>query len=373
MNLIKLLRPEIKDFQPYLPGKPIEEVQKEYCLKKIIKLASNENALGTSKKALTALNKNHKNLFRYPESAGTLLRRSLAKHWKVKETEVILGAGSDELVELLAKTFFNRQDEIIVSEHAFIRYKMAADLVGAKTISVPMKNFICDLPEMAKKIGRRTKAIFIANPNNPTGTYVTKQEVKTFFSFLKKSRFSTPLVIFDEAYYEYAKEFALDYPELLSYFQPGFNLVILRTFSKIYGLAGLRIGYGIAHEEMIKAMDRVRPPFNVSSLAQLAGISALSDSTHLQKSLDIVKKGLDYLTHHLARLNLRFIPTAANFLLIDLFPHKGKEIFEKLLKRGVIVRAMDEYDFPHHIRVTIGLPEENQFFLHYLEEVIAEK
>lgn len=373
MNISSLLRPEVKDFQPYLPGKPIAEVQRELGLKKIVKLASNENALGTSKKVLSYLSRNHSELFRYPDGNSTLLRQALARHWKVSPAEVMLGAGSDELIELLGKTFFKRTDEIIVSEHAFIRYKMAGDLMGTKVIAVPMNNFKHDLSAMLKKVNKKTKAIFIANPNNPTGTYVNRQEVETFFSKLKalsSKRKVRPFVVFDEAYYEYSRQLVSDYPDTIPYLKKGNNLVILRTFSKIYGLAGLRVGYALARKEVIRALDRVRPPFNVSSIAQSAAQIALRDTEHIKKSADAVKKGLEYLTNELQKMGVHFLPTAGNFLLIHLFPAKGSFIFQQLLKKGVIVRAMDEYDFPYHLRVTVGKEEENRFFIQKLKEVL---
>jgi len=387
MDISNFLRQEVVNFEPYLPGKPIDEVKRELGLKKIVKLASNENALGTSRKVLASLRRNRDGFFRYPEGAGTLLRRALARHLNVDDSEIILGAGSDDLIEILGKTFFNRDDEIIVSEHAFIRYRMAADLMGAKSVVVPMKNFTHDLDAMASAVTPKTKAIFVANPNNPTGTYVNQNAVKGFFSrfssqtgkdgFLDRSQMrrpgSLPFVVFDEAYYEYAKRLVPDYPETIEYFRKGFNLVILRTFSKIYGLAGLRVGYGIASKEVISALDRVRLPFNVSSIAQSAAINALSDFSHINKSVSVVKKGLDFLRRELERLNLGVLPTSGNFLMVDVSPRKGKDLFEGLLKKGVIVRAMDEYGFPCHFRVTVGLPEENRFFVQKLKEVLKKK
>lgn len=374
MNISQLLRPEVKDFEPYLPGKPIDELKSELGLKKVIKLASNENALGTSKKVIAALRKNSNNLFRYPEGPGTLLRRSLAKRLQVDESEIILGAGSDELIELIGKTFFNCEDEIIISEHAFIRYKMAVDLMGAKAVIVPMKNYTHDLAAMAEKVNSQTKAIFIANPNNPTGTYVNRKVVSDFFAFLKTQNSQRKiLIVFDEAYYEFSKNLVPDYPETIEYFKQGLDVVILRTFSKIYGLAGLRVGYAIARKEVIEVLDRVRPPFNVSSIAQIAAQVALSDSLHVEKSIEVVKKGIQYLTNELNKLNIKTIPSAGNFLMLDCSPMNGRELFEKLLKKGVIVRAIDEYGFPNHVRVTIGLPEENQFFIQQLKKVIQER
>ena len=368
-----MVRPEVRNFEPYLPGKPIEEVQRELGLKKIIKLASNENALGASKKVQKALREAGLEVFRYPEGPGTLLRRAIAKRSKVKEEEVILGAGSDELIEVLAKAFFNPGDEVVVSEHAFIRYKMAADLMGSKSVIVPMKNMAHDLEAMAGKIGNKTKAVFVANPNNPTGTYVNERQVKAFFAKVASLKLDpAPFIVFDEAYYEFAKGLASDYPESLDYFGKGFNLVVLRTFSKIYGLAGLRVGYGIARKEVVEVLDRVRPPFNVSNVAQKAALAAMTDDSHLKKSLKSVRMGMSYLSRELKDLKLDYIPSAGNFILIDAYPKKGKDLFARLLKKGVIIRAMDEYGFPNCVRVTVGLEDENKFFIDKLKEVLKE-
>ena len=252
MNLADMMRPEVRGFEPYLPGKPIEEVQREYKLKKIVKLASNENALGCSPKVKRALAACAADSFRYPEGPGTRLKEALAKKLSVSPQEIVLGAGSDEIIEIMGKAFFNREDEIIVSEHAFVRYKMAAELMGANTLTVPMKNFKHDLAGMAAKIGPRTKAIFIANPNNPTGTYVSKSEVADFLAACRGRTGGSPrppFIVFDEAYYEFARALAPDYPETLQDFKGGQNIVILRTFSKAFGLAGLRVGYGIMIRE----------------------------------------------------------------------------------------------------------------------------
>ncbi len=372
MNISKLLRPQVKFFQPYLPGKPIEEVKRELGLKKVFKLASNENALGTSPKAVQALRSDCESSYRYPDGSGVALRRTLAKYWGVKEEEIILGAGSDEIIELLGKTFFNPQDEIIVSAHAFVRYQMAADLMGAKTVTVPMKNFKHDLKKMRDRINSKTKALFIANPNNPTGTYVNQGEVEEFLSLIPKNK-TLPFIIFDEAYYEYSKELVNDYPNTLKFFRERPNVIILRTFSKIYGLAGLRVGYGIANKEIVSALDRVRPPFNVSTPAQKAAIAALGDTVHIKKSIETTKRGMIYLLKELLQLNLECLPSAGNFLLINFFPRKGEEIFKKLLRKGVIVRSVNEYGLPHHVRVTVGLDLENRFFIEKLKEVLNSK
>lgn len=377
MDLADILRPEVKGFEPYLPGKPIDEVRRELGLKKIVKLASNENALGASKKAVAALKKDSANVFRYPEGPGTLLRRALAKHLGVRESEVILGAGSDELIELLGKTFFRPQDEIVVSDHTFIRYKMAGDLMGIASAVVPTRGATCDLDAMAAKVNRNTKAVFIANPNNPTGTYVGRAAVAKFFERLKANPAVTPdrpFIVFDEAYYEFARGLAKDYPETLGWFRrSGLNVVVLRTFSKIYGLAGLRVGYGVMRPEVVDALDRVRPPFNVSSVAQTAALAALTDGAHVRRSVSLVRGELGYLARELENLGLQPVPSAANFVLVNVYPRKGKELFRQLLRKGVIVRAMDEYEYPNHVRVTVGRPEENRFFIQKLREVLAGK
>ena len=380
MDISAILRPEVKDFAPYLPGKPLAEVRRELGLRKIVKLASNENALGASPKAMKAVRAS-RDIHRYPEGPGTPLRRELAGKLGVRFEETILGAGSDELIEILAKTFFNRGDEIVVSEHAFIRYKMAGDLLGIRTVSVPMRGFTHDLPAMAGRVGPRTKAVFIANPNNPTGTYVSRNEVDRFFEIISRRAGdlgwtggrqgpAAPLIVFDEAYYEFARELAPDYPETLEIFKKGFNVVVLRTFSKVHGLAGLRIGYGVARSDVAAAMDRVRPPFNVSSVAQDAALAALSDPVHVRRSASLVKRELAKVAGGLEKIGLRAVPSAGNFLLVDAAPRTGADLFRKLLAKGVIVRALDEYGYPNCVRVTIGRPDENRFLLKKLKEIL---
>lgn len=375
MSLEKYCRPQIRGFEPYLPGKPVEEVRRELGLKKIVKLASNENALGPSKKAVAAIKKAAGSVYQYPSSAGLPLRTALAKHLKVDASEVILGAGSDELIEIIGKTFFDPDDEVVISEHAFTRYKMAADLMGARAVMVPTRGFAHDLEAMARKVTDRTKVIFIANPNNPTGTYAGKAEVSRFFAMLHARSLAVnaramPLVVFDEAYYEFARSLAPDYPETLDYFRKGWNVVVLRTFSKIYGLAGLRVGYGVMSAEAVQILDRVRPPFNVANLSQAAAIEALKDPAHVRKSAEMVRAGMKYVSAELRKLGLPFVPSVGNFLLVDASPRTGSGIFDQLLRRGVIVRAMNEYGYPNHFRVTVGTAAENRFFIENLKRVL---
>ncbi len=371
MGIEKLVRKEVFNFQPYFPGKPIKELERELRrkgvkLKSIVKLASNENPLGPSKKAIELLKKNLRNIYFYPESSCPELRKKLAEKLGVKPENLIFGNGSDEIIELIGKVFLNPEDEIIVSEHAFIRYKMAGDLMGCKVVMVPMKNYTHDLVAMAKAVTPKTKAIFIANPNNPTGTYNTASELVDFFKRLEISGRQV-LVIVDEAYYEYAKV-EKDYPDTLNYFRQGKNIIILRTFSKIYGLAGLRIGYGIAKKEIIDFLERIRPPFNVNSLAQEAALASLNDETQVKKSVKLVKQGKKYLYQELKKLGFDYVPSAANFILIQMKTN-GKDVFAELLQQGVIVRAMEEYGFLEFIRVTIGLPRENKKFISALKNL----
>ncbi len=387
----KLVRKEVFSFQPYIPGKPVAEVARErnIQLNKIIKLASNENPLGPSKKAITSLRKNLGKIYFYPESNCPELRKKLARKLKVKPENLIFGNGSDEIIELIGKTFLNPEDEIIVSEHAFIRYKMAGDLMGCKIVTVPMTpplsvianevkqsrfskgaGFTHNLEAMVKAVTRRTKVIFIANPNNPTGTYNTAKEFEDFLLQIADCRLQI-LIVVDEAYYEYAKV-EKDYPDTLEYLREGKNIIILRTFSKIYALAGLRIGYGIAKKEIIDFLERIRPPFNVNYLAQVSALASLNDDTQIERSAKLVKNEKKYLYTELTKLGIEYIPSSANFILLKM-NSSGQRVFDDLLAQGIIVRAMEEYGFPEYIRVTIGLPQENKKFITVLRNYLKER
>lgn len=359
----ELVRKNVLKMEPYLPGKPIKEVQRELGLKNIIKLASNENPLGPSQGAIKALKRGLPILNRYPEGSGFYLKKTLAKKLKVRPENLILGNGTDELIELVAKVFLNPEEEIVVSEGAFIRYKMAGDLMAGKVVSVPMKNFTHDLAAMKRAITPGTKIVFIANPNNPTGTYVNKKDVAAFIDDLPPG----VLVVFDEAYYEYVTE--KDYPQTISYVKQGKNVIVLRTFSKIYSLAGLRIGYGITKPEIISYLELIRPPFNTNSLAQLAAEASLNDVGRLKKSIRMIQEGKKFLYKNLDEMGLTYIPSAANFVLLKT-GRSGKDIFNRLLTEGLIVRSMEEYKFPEYIRVTIGLEKENQKFIKALRKLL---
>jgi histidinol-phosphate aminotransferase len=352
----------------------MESVRRELGLKRIIKLASNENPLGPSAKAVAAMRKAEKELFLYPDGASTSLRAAIARKAGVEPDRVIVGAGSDELIELLGKTFLNSGDSIVVSEHAFIRYRMAGELMGAEIIAVPMRLYTHDLSAMAAAIRDNTKLVFIANPNNPTGTYNTHAELLRFLKQIgqRNARRDAPiLVVVDEAYYEYAAALQKDYPETLALKEEFSFLMTLRTFSKAHALAGLRVGYGVADPGIIAALDRVRPPFNVSVLGQTGAEASLRDALQTKRAVQLVLSERKKILPALSKLGIPVIPSSGNFILLDLSPRKGTEVFESLMNRGIIVRSMDEYGFPNHIRVTYGLPRENQQFLQELREVLG--
>lgn len=369
-DIKKMIRKEVRGFQPYVAGRPIETIKRELGLKKVYKLASNENPLGPSRLAVKAVQKAAKSSYFYPDSNSWELRQALAKKFRQKPENVMFGSGSDELIEVIAKVFLTPQDEIVVSDHAFIRYKMAGELLGSKVVQVPMKDYAHDLDAMLAAVNSKTKAVFIANPNNPTGTYNADAEFARFIQGLAaKPLENTPLVVMDEAYYEYARTIP-DYPETLDYLSRYPNLVILRTFSKIYGLAGLRVGYGFASKEVVDYIDRVRPPFNVNIAAQAASVASLKDAKQVSRSVKLVRKEMQYICSELKKLQVPYVPSAGNFLLVETEPLKGADVFKSLLKKGVIVRAMDEYDFPCHIRVSVGLHSENALFIKALKEVL---
>ena len=371
MDITKIIRQSCKNFQPYIAGKPIETLKREMGLKNIIKLASNENPLGPSKKALEAIKKNAEKVFYYPDSNSYELKKALSKKYNLPTENIFTAAGGDEIIELVAKLFFNPEDEIIMSKYSFIRYNMVTQLMGSKSVIVEMKDgFIYDLEAIAKACNKNTKAIFITNPNNPTGTYNTKVELEKFFKKIPKNKYGVkPIVIIDEAYFEYAA-LIKDYPNGLNYLKENPNLIVLRTFSKIYALAGLRVGYGFASKEIVSYIERMRPTFNVNLLAQVAAIASIKDKDQVIKGQKLINQEKDFLYKEFKKLKIDYIPSVANFILIKTTPLKGKDCFKALLKEGVIIRAMDEYQLPDWVRITIGLPEENKLFIKKLKKVL---
>jgi len=346
--------------QPYVPGKPIEELERELGITNSIKLASNENPVGPSPKALEAIKASFSDINRYPDGAGYYLKKVLAEKLSVSEDELILGNGSNELLDIVAKTYMQDGDEAVMAVPSFVVYSMAVQGVGGKSIQVPLKNYTHDLGAMSGAITPKTKIIFIANPNNPTGTINRRDE----FERMMEKVPDHIIVVLDEAYYEYVT--AADYADSMKYLHSEKNVLILRTFSKIYGLAGLRIGYGIAKKEILDNMNRLREPFNTNTVAQMAALAALDDSEHVSHSRNVNETGKKYLYSGLDSLGAAYVPTEANFIYMPV--QNAMAVYNGLLKKGVIIRPMG----PQAIRVTIGLPEENKRFIEAFRTVTSQ-
>ena len=364
ISVKKLVPEEIASLVPYPPGKPIEEVEREYGIEGSIKLASNENPLGPSPKAVEAIRDGMKNLHRYPDGSGYYLKRKLSKQLGVEPEMIILGNGSNEIIEFAIPTFLSPGDEVVMANPSFAVYPIVVKATRGKAVEVPLKGLTHDLDAMLKAVTERTRLIFIANPNNPTGTMVTGSALGSFMNSLPEGI----VVVIDEAYREYVTDEG--YPDALGYVKGGKLVVVLRTFSKIYGLAGLRIGYGVADREVVSYMERVRQPFNVNSLAQIAAMAALDDSSHLERSCENNRRGMSQLFEEIGAMGIECVPSQANFFLIKV--GRGRDVYEGLLRRGVIVRPMESYGLPEYIRVTVGLPEENKRFLETFKAVMGE-
>jgi len=361
-----LVRKNILNIKHYIPGKPIEEVRREFNLSDVVKLASNENCFGPSPKAIAAVRKSLNKVNRYPDASSFYLKKKTARSLKVGEDRLIFGNGSDEVIGLAVRTFINDGDEIIIAKPTFLIYEIVSQLHNATIKTVPLKkDFKYDLPAMKDTISEKTKIIFVANPDNPTGTYVTKNELDLFFKGIPDD----VIVFLDEAYFEFANFNYKDYPDGIGYLKrPG--VIVSRSFSKVYGLAGLRIGYGISSPEIISYMERVRDPFNVNLLAQEAALAALDDKAFVKKTLSHVAKEKDGLYAAFCKMGLKYIESATNFVLVDV-GRDCKSLFTKLLKEGVIVREMTAWGLDTFIRVTIGTREENRKFIKALTKVIA--
>lgn len=356
-------RPEIFNLKPYVAGKPIDEVRRELGIEDIIKMASNENPLGPSPKAVQAILNILNDAHIYPDSNNFYLKGKLASFVNHDINGIIVGNGSDELLKLIAETFLNKDDEVIYAEPSFVEYEFTATIMGAKNIKVPVLDFIHDIEAMQKAITAKTKIIYICNPNNPTGTIVAAEQLDKFMAAIPKDI----LVIFDEAYFEYADN--PDFVSGLKYLKTGSNVIVLRTFSKIYGLAGLRIGYGLTKPEIAGAIERVTEPFNVNLLAQVGATAAIDDQEHVARSKEMNQKGKEYLYQEFTKMGLNYISTEANFIFVDT-GKDSKEVFAKLLKLGVIIRTGDIFGYPTFIRVTVGNPEQNKRFIAGLKQVL---
>ncbi len=363
---VKNLVPDwVRSLTPYPPGKPIEELEREYGVHDSIKLASNENPLGPSPKALAALQQAIGEVHRYPDGSAYYLRRALAQKLQISPETLIFGNGSNEIIELAVRTFLRPGEEAVMADQAFVIYRMTVQAAGGRATLVPLSDFTHDLEAIAEAIGPTTKMVFLANPNNPTGTIFFRAAWEDFLRALPPR----VIIVMDEAYAEFVDD--PRYPSSLEDHGSGHLLITLRTFSKIYGLAGLRVGYGVAAPELIDLMNRVRQPFNVSTLAQVAAAAALGDDEHVERTREANRRGAEYLKRECERLGLAWVPSWANFLLVQV--GNGAQMYERLLRRGVIVRPMVFYGFPDHVRVTIGTAPENERFIAALEEVLADR
>lgn len=351
---------DIASLVPYVPGKPVEELERELGISGAVKLASNENPLGPSPKAVAVLADATAGLHRYPDGAAHRLRAALAQRWKVSPEQIVLGNGSDEIIGMLIRAFLPPGDEAIMADQTFVVYKLEVTAAHGRSVIVPLRDWRHDLLAMAEAITPRTRLLFLCNPNNPTGTMVTGAEVEALMARVPDD----VIVVFDEAYYEYVQ--SCDFPDSLAYVKRGRNAIVLRTFSKIYGLAGLRIGYGLTTPEIADYLNRVRPPFNTNSLAQQAALAALEDEQHVTQSRALNQQEMAIVRAGLETLGLQPLPSETNFLYVDV-REDGRKVFEALLREGVIVRHLHG----RMLRITIGLPDENRRFLQAMKKVLG--
>lgn len=359
-----MVRRNILHISPYIAGKPIEETKRELKLKEVIKLASNENPLGPSPKARAAIMNSLSLINRYPDSNGFYLKRKLASLLKVSCDNIVLGNGSDELIDIIIKTFVEDDENILTADITFLEYEIISRILNRKVKKVPLRDFRYDLKAMRERIDKKTKLIFVANPNNPTGTYVNKFQLKEFLDGLPKN----VILVLDEAYDTFID--TGDYPQGLDFIATN-NVIVLKTFSKAYGLAGLRVGYAIANSSFSRYMEKARQPFNVNLIAQKAALAALDDRSFLQSTRQVVLRGKSYLYRSLEELGIQYVPSVTNFILIDV-GRGSMAVFRKMLKSGVIVRDMQQYGLKNFIRVTIGTPDENKKFILVLKKVLSE-
>ena len=368
MNLCDLSPEYIHSIAPYLPGKPISELAREIGLDEssIIKLASNENPLGTSPLALEAMEKALNEVMRYPDGNGFELKKALSKKYVVNSDQIILGNGSNDVLELAARVFLKPGTSAVFSQHAFAVYPLVTQATGATGIVVPAKNYGHDIDAMLEAITPDTRIVFIANPNNPTGTFLPAPDVLRFLEHIPRD----VLVILDEAYNEYLPDTSrVDTIKWLDIFP---NLLITRTFSKIYGMAGIRIGFGLAHAQLSGLMNRIRQPFNVNSIGLAGALAAINDTEFVKRSYALNQAGMLQITTGLRQLGLTYIPSYGNFLSFKVENGKTAAVYQYLLQRGIIVRPIGIYEMPEFLRVTVGLASENNKFLQLLESAIKE-
>ena len=373
-------RLEIQALRPYQPGKPIDELAREFGLNAsdIVKLASNENPIGPSQKAIAAMEKEARELTRYPDGNGFELKQMLCEKLTsnsvvIKSENITLGNGSSDILDFIVKCFVAKNDEVVFSQHAFAIYGLVTKIQGGQCKIVPAKNYGHDLDAMAAAIGDKTRLVFVTNPNNPTGTWLTQAEISGFMAKVP----SNVVVVLDEAYFEYVDE--ADYCNGLTLLTAYPNLVITRTFSKAYGLASLRVGYGISSSEIADLMNRVRPPFNVNSFALAAAVATLNDVEYVAESKAVNDAGMVYLTQSFDQLDLPYIPSVGNFISFEI-PQEGDKakqitataVDQKLLTAGIIIRPIANYEMPNHLRVSIGTQAENEAFIAALTKILAD-
>jgi histidinol-phosphate aminotransferase len=363
-KFLELALAGVQQLVPYVPGKPVDELQRELGLTEIVKLASNENPLGTGAKVTAAIQATLPELTRYPDGSGFSLKASLSEKLAVSSEQITLGNGSSEILELVMRTFVAPEHEVVFSQHAFALYPILTQAVGAKAKIAPAINYGHDLAAMRALISDKTRVVFVANPNNPTGTLLARDELEQFVAALP----AHVLCVLDEAYYEFVDP-ALR-TESLGWQQRYPSLIIARTFSKAYGLAGLRIGYGISTVDIADLLNRVRQPFNSNMLALAAAEAALGDADYLQQTLAVNHAGMVQLTTAFKALNLDWIPSSGNFVSVDL-KQNAMPIYQALLQKGVIVRPVANYEMPNHLRISIGTQRENQIFIKALQEVLS--
>jgi histidinol-phosphate aminotransferase len=364
MDLKGLVPEWIRSLSPYPPGMPIEELERELGIQGSIKLASNENPLGPSPKAVAAITAALAGLHRYPDGSAFYLKRRLAERLGVTPDELLVGNGSNEIIELVVRTFLRPREEAVMADQAFVIYRMVVQAAGGLPRVVPLRDFTHDLEAIAEAVTPRTRLVFLANPNNPTGTIFRRPAWEAFLRAVPRH----VIVVADDAYAEFVDD--PEYPDTIRERGAGERPVVtLRTFSKLYGLAGLRVGYAVAPATVIDAIGRVRQPFNVNALALVGALAALDDEEHVRRTLAVNREGMGYLTEAFRSLGLASVPSAANFVLVEV--GQGGRVYQALLREGVIVRPMDAYGFPRHVRVTIGLPEENRRLVEALGRVLC--
>lgn len=355
----------VQQLQPYQPGKPLSELEREYGITNAIKLASNENPQRANPTVIATIKEHLADISRYPDGNGFALKKALAEKLNVEMAMLTLGNGSNDVLELIARAFLTTQDSVVFSEYSFAVYPLVTQAIGAQAIVTPAKNWGHDLIAMQTAVKTNTRLIFIANPNNPTGTWVNKASLQSLLETVP----SNILVVVDEAYFEYALENP-DYPNSLLWLERFPNLIVCRTFSKAYGLAGLRVGYAISHPTIANILNRVRQPFNVNSIALIAAETALQDAQFVQQSVALNREGLRQVKNGLSELGISYIETLSNFITIAV--GDGMKIYQQLLKEGVIIRPLNAYNMPKHLRVSIGLPSENAQFLSALRKIFRE-